>query len=296
MGLYYDPTFVDRPGMFGMLLPNKKATEENRLILCPSGGGRSPFWSFSTNQIPNLNFVSIDSAQCFPLFTYSEDGTHRQENVTPKARTLFQIFYDEDSITREDVFCYVYALLHHPVYRQRFAEILKRNLPRIPLVAADGSLHPPPKPGKEDHRKRSKKDAAVFHAFAKAGRKLADLHINYESATNFPLDQIENEEVPLNWRVEAMKLTNDKSAIVYNDFLTLSGIPPEVFDHKLGNRSALEWVVDQYQVIKDEQDNIISDPNRANDDKYIINLIEKVITVSLETLKTINSLPGLTCK
>src|SRR5947209_6685720 len=132
-----------------------------------------------------------------------------------------------------------------------------------------------------DHN--SKASAKLFQSFAKAGEKLADLHANYESAPEFKLKRIENKEAKLDWRVEAMKLTKDKSAIIYNDFLTLSGIPPEVFDYRLGNRSALEWVIDQYRCTRDEQGNIASDPNRMDDEQYIVRLIGQVITVSLET-------------
>jgi predicted helicase len=105
------------------------------------------------------------------------------------------------------------------------------------------------------------------------------------------LQRIENKEVKLDWRVEAMKLTKDKSAIIYNDFLTLSGIPPEAFDYKLGNRSALEWVIDQYRVTRDEKGNIASDPNRMDDEQYIVRLIGQVITVSLETINVVRGLP-----
>jgi len=292
--IYLERPAVDAPGLQFEFFPTRKVELENTILSLSDAGLRSPFSCMACHLIPDMHLcASTDAFQCFPLFTYSEDGKHRQDNVTPKARTLFQIFYDDDSITREDVFYYVYALLHHPAYRQRFVENLKRDLPRIPFVAADGSLHAPPEPGKEDDRKPFKKDAAVFHAFAEAGRKLAGLHINYESAKKFPLDEIENKDVPLNWRVEAMKLTKDKSAIVYNEFLTLSGIPPEVFDYKLGNRSALEWIIDQYRVTKDEQGNIVSDPNRADDEKYIVRLIGQVITVSMETMKLVKSLPTL---
>jgi predicted helicase len=105
------------------------------------------------------------------------------------------------------------------------------------------------------------------------------------------LQRQENKEVKLDWRVEAMKLTKDKTAIIYNDFLTLSGIPPEVFDYKLGNRSALEWVIDQYRVTKNDHGNISSDPNRLDDEEYIVRLIGQVISVSLETQKVVSSLP-----
>jgi predicted helicase len=144
---------------------------------------------------------------------------------------------------------------------------------------------------KPDHNPKA--SAKLFHALAAAGKKLADLHVNYESVEEFPLQRMENNEVPLNWRVEAMKLTRDKSAIIYNDFLTLAGIPPEVFEYKLGNRSALEWVIDQYRVARDEKGNIASDPNRLDDEQYIVRLIGQVVTVSLETLKVVESLPAL---
>jgi thiamine monophosphate kinase len=124
-------------------------------------------------------------------------------------------------------------------------------------------------------------------------KKLAELHTGYESAKEYPkLHRKENKALPLDWRVERMKLTPDKRAIQYNEFLTLEGIPPEVFDYKLGNRSALEWVIDQYEVSTDKQSGIESDPNRPDDEQYIVRLIGQVITVSLETLKIVESLPA----
>ena len=124
-------------------------------------------------------------------------------------------------------------------------------------------------------------------------KTLADLHVNYESAKEFPLQRQENKEVKLDWRVEAMKLSKDKASLFYNDFLTLSGIPAEVYDYRLGNRSALEWVIDQYRVTKDDNGNIASDPNRLDDEQYIVRLIGQVITVSLETVKLVKALPAL---
>ena len=111
------------------------------------------------------------------------------------------------------------------------------------------------------------------------------------SAKKFPLQRQENKAVKLG--VEAMKLSKDKASLFYNDFLTLGGIPPEVFEYRLGNRSALEWVIDQYCVTKDEHGHITSDPNRLDDEQYILRLIGQVITVSLETMKMVKGLPGL---
>ena len=142
---------------------------------------------------------------------------------------------------------------------------------------------------KPDHDPKA--SAKLFHAFAAAGRKLAELHVNYESAKEYKLKRAENKEVKLDWRVEAMKLIKDKASLFYNDFLTLSRIPPEVFDYRLGNRSVLEWVIDQYRVTKDDNGNIVSDPNRLDDEQYIVRLIGQVVTVRLETVKVVKGLP-----
>jgi predicted helicase len=135
----------------------------------------------------------------------------------------------------------------------------------------------------------------VFHAFAKAGKKLAELHVNYEQQKEYPLEKVENREAEekLDWRVEAMKLSKDHATLFYNDFLTLTGIPREAFDYRLGNRSALEWVIDQYRVTKDEHGHITSDPNRADDEQYIVRLVGQVVTVSVETVKFVKTLPAL---
>ena len=296
LALYYDSLFVDRPGQFAGVFPSKKPAKDNSVILVPSTGGRSPFWCFTSDTIPNLNFVSIDSAQSFPLLTFSEDGKNHNDNITSQAVTRFQNHYDDDSIKRLDIFHYVYAILHHPAYRARYAENLKRELPRIPLLAAgvvsaplDGTANT----GDERTAKEIKQDCEAFRAFAKAGKKLAGLHVNYEEQPEFPLQRLENKEAKLDWRVEAMKLTKDKSAIIYNDWLTLTDIPEEVFDYRLGNRSALEWVIDQYRVTRDADGEIVSDPNRLDDEKYIVRLLGQVVHVSVETLKTIGKLPEL---
>ena len=99
--------------------------------------------------------------------------------------------------------------------------------------------------------------------------------------------------LPIDWRVEKMRLSKDKTQIKYNDFLTLTGIPSEAIEYRLGNRSALDWIIDQYQVSTDKRSGITNDPNRLNDEEYIVRLIKQVITVSLETVKIIKSLPDL---
>jgi len=303
MEIYYDAVFVDRPGKFEEIFPNTKTRHENKCICLTAPGSEKPFLTLAANGFVDLHFAAFGcGTQCFPLFSYSEEGKRRHDNITLQARTLFQIFYDDDRINYADIFHYVYAVLHHPFYRTRFVENLKRDLPCIPFIgiaAAEKTVRLFPLAAvkkmqgdaKPDHNPKA--STRVFQAFVAVGKILADLHVHYESAKEFKLERRENKEVPLDWRVEAMKLTKDKSAIIYNDFLTLAGIPPEVFDYKLGNRSALEWVIDQYRVTRDEKGNIANDPNRLDDEQYIVRLIGQVITVSLETLHVVESLPAL---
>ncbi len=131
----------------------------------------------------------------------------------------------------------------------------------------------------------------MFWAFVKAGRDLANLHVNYEQQREYPLERVEKGQ--LNWRVQKMRLSKDKTTLVYNDFLTLKGIPAETYEYRLGNRSALEWVIDQYQVSTDKRSGIVNDPNRADDPEYIVRLVGQVITVGLETMKIVKALPPL---
>ena len=212
----------------------------------------------------SLDFA-FEKAQNFPFYTYTEDGSNRTENITNWTLTHFQTHYKDTTITKWAIFYYVYGLLHQPDYREKYAANLKRELPRLPM-------------------------AADFWAFSKAGEKLADLHLNYENQEPYPLKIIENPKVPFSLKVEKMRLSKDKTKLIYNDFLTLEGIPKEVFEYKLGNRSALNWVIDQYRVKVDKRSGIVNNPNREDDEGYILELVKKVITVSLETVEVVGGL------
>ena len=235
----------------------------------------------ATNRITDLHFVGAGcGSQCFPFYIYDEDGTNRRENVTDWALEHFREHYGDDTITKWDIFYYVYGVLHHPGYREKFADNLKRELPRIPLA-------PPLEAGDE----RSKPGSG-FRAFAKAGKQLAKLHIEYESLEPWPLKWIETLGEPLSYRVEKMRLPKDKKSIAVNDSLTLAGIPPEVFEYRLGNRSAIEWVIDQYRVKEDKRTGIRSDPNNSDAPEYIVRLVGQVVRVSAETVKIVAALPA----
>jgi hypothetical protein len=136
-------------------------------------------------------------------------------------------------------------------------------------------------------------DLALFQALAKAGQRLAEIHVQYEQQPEYKLTKTEKKGEKLDYRVTKMKLSKDKTSLIYNQFLTLSGIPKETYEYRLGNRSALEWVIDQYQVSTDKRSGITNDPNRDDDPTYILRLIGQVTTVSLETVKIVRSLPSL---
>ena len=218
--------------------------------------------------IPDLNFYA-DPQQSFPFYVYDEDGTNRRENITDWALGQFRQHYGDDGIGKWDVFHYVYAVLHHPDYRERYAANLKRSLPRLPF-------------------------APSFRPFAEAGRRLAELHVHYEDQPEYPLKKIEDPDLPLDWRVEKMKwLDKEKTTLQYNAFLTLGGIPAEAHRYRLGNRSALDWLADQYRVKTDKRSGITSDPNRADDPSYIVRLLGQVTHVSVETVRLVEALPAL---
>ena len=269
LNLFFDRVLNQRVHVFPSIFPTPETEKENRVICVPSIGGRTDFWCYLANVIPNLTINAIDGNQCFPFYTYDEDGTNRRENITAWALAQFQTHYQDDTISKWDIFHYNYGILHHPDYRERYQANLRRDLPHIPF-------------------------AKDFWGFAEAGAKLAAIHVNYEDQDEYDrLKFIQTPDVPLNWHVEKMKLSKDKTSLVYNDFLTLDGIPPEAFEYRLGTRSALEWIVDQYRVKTDKRSGILNDPNRADDAQYIVKLIGKVITVSLETVEIVNKLPAL---
>ena len=269
--LYFDHFWNERRYQQHRIFPTSAAELENRVIIVSDHGFRSGFNTLMTNLISDLHTLAAsDSFQCFPFYTYNEDGTNRRENITDWALAQFRTHYGDDTITKWDIFHYNYAVLHHPDYREKYQANLKRDLPHIPF-------------------------AQDFWGFANAGKALANLHVNYESVPKY--EKLELKETPntqrIDWRVEKMRFSKDKTQIYYNDYFTLVGIPAEAFAYQLGTRSALEWVVDQYRVKVDKRSEIVNDPNRADQPQYIVDLIGRVITVSLETVEIIGNLPAL---
>jgi len=288
--LYFDRFMVERVYQFPRIFPTRASEVEN-MVICVNLTSERPFTCILTNTITNYVVAGGFGCptRCFPFYTYAEDGSNRQENITAWAVKQFEAHYGPDLVvaaelqpplTREGplpelvegngsakkaIFFYVYALLQHPLYRERYQEKLKRELPRLPLVG----------------------DRQTFLTLVAIGQKLADLHLNYETVAEYPLTWVENKQVPWTWRVEKMKLTKDKTAIIVNRCLTLKGLPASAFEYQLGQRSALEWVIKQYQITTDQRSGITNDPNRADEPQYIVHLIGKVITVSVKTVELV---------
>ena len=188
-------------------------------------------------------------------------------------------------VSKDHIFAYVYGILHSPDYRERYATDLARMLPRIPEVTT----------------------AEAFYAFAEAGQKLLDLHIGYEQVEPYALEEVWSESAPAGdarWYVRKMKWAGtpkdkDRSAIVVNEWLTLRGIPEEAHRYVVGPRSALEWLLDRYQVRTDSASGIVNDPNdwglelEPPQSDYIPQLVKRIVRVSIETMRIVDGLPPL---
>ena len=261
--LYFDRLMNQRVYVFPSIFPTPETEQENRVICVSGTASNKPFQTLIVDKIPCIDL--LEKTQCFPFYLYDEDGTNRRENITDWALSHFRAHYADDTITKWDIFHYNYALLHHPEYRETYQVNLKHDLPHIPF-------------------------APEFWRFVDIGRALAELHVNYEN-----LDVLPNliETPPLNWRVEKMALSKDKTSLRYNESLTVTDIPSEVFDYRLGTRSALEWVVDRYRVKPDPNGSgIIADPNGV-DAQYIVRLVGQVMHVSVETVRLVGELSPL---
>ena len=277
--LYFDNVFIHRPAIANRYFPT--ATADN-LAICVSGiGAGKDFSALMADCVPNLHF--LDTSQCFPRHTYLENqnGNHTKiDNIPAASVTLFQKHYDDSTINGDAIFCYVYGILHNADYKTKFAADLKKTLPRIPFA----------------------KTVADFRAFAQAGKKLGELHTGYENVAPWPLKIIEENAQPDNpnyYRVEkAVKIKyaskTDKSKIIYNHNIRLENIPPEVQEYTVNGKPALDWIIDRYQVKTDKDSQLDNDPNQWSEDpKYILDLICKVVRVSVETVKIVKGLPAL---
>ncbi|WP_420196519.1 type ISP restriction/modification enzyme [Mycobacteroides abscessus] len=279
------------------------SNHQNVGILLTGPASHFEFTPFITDLLPNLHL--LDTGQFFPRWTYQkvesdsntlefdtvsgepdEYGYRRVDNITDGILALYRESTG-DQVTKDEIFFYVYGLLHDPAYRETYAADLTKMLPHIPTP---------------DSRER-------FEQLAAAGRALSDLHIGYESIEPYPVTvQLKPGADPDSrdtWRVsklkwakrkdpETSKNVDDRTTLVYNAKVTISGIPENADRYMLGPRSALAWIIDRYQVKTDKASGIVNDPNvwcdEHDDPRYIVDLIAKVTTVAVETMKIVDGL------
>ena len=275
-------------------IPTLYPTSNNKNIcICVTGIGVSKdFTSLVSNYIPDLQL--LQNGQCFPLYYFvkKEDNIGdlfedyneqyiRRDGITDFVLEQCKSRYSH-KVTKEDIFYYVYGLLHSNEYRTQFAADLKKMLPRIPLVDIPND----------------------FFAFSKAGRELADLHLNYESVPPYPGVEVIGEEIG-NFHVDKIIFAKkdgeiDKTTLIYNSGIKIANIPLEAYDYVINGKSAIEWIMDRYQVKVDKDSDIKNDPNdwglEHNNPRYILDLILSIITVSMKTNEIVKNLPKLDLK
>lgn len=317
--LFYSKELNERTYQQPKLFPMGTGMKTGNLLIQFSGIGSASFSCLITDLIPNYDRLS--KGQCLPLYWYEEKqvGTMlfdendyvvssgqtslfgdeatrpektytRHDAITDEAIKVFRDVYPHAfpkrykkdggiELNKTDIFYYVYGILHSPEYRKRFESNLKKELPRIPL-------------------------AADFARFSEAGRKLARLHLDYEAVD--PWASIVEDGDSVNpGRTVKMKFGphkkdeehpkgQDMTVLKVAENMTLRGIPLEAYEYVVNGRSAIGWLMDRYQVRKDKASGIINDPNDYSDDpRYIVDLVERVVTVSMETIAIVNELPAL---
>ena len=293
--LYFDAMFNHRVARMPRLFPT---VEADNLVISVSGiGSRAGFSALMSDRIANMD--TIEKGQCFPLHLYepatgeddlfardAPEGYTRRDGITDAGLAHFAGHYPGEDIGKEDLFHYVYGLLHSPDYRARYADTLTKQLPRIPRV----------------------RSAADFRAFVQAGRALGALHVDYETAPPYPvgyeggallLDTFGDAD----FRVERMKFAGrrgaqDRTTVIYNPKITLTGIPLDAYDYIVNGKPALEWVMERQSVRTDKASGIVNDANRyatetVGDARYPLMLFRRVVTVSLETMRIVRALPRL---
>ena len=246
----------------------------NRGICVPGRGTMVPFTTLMVDRMPDLHV--LPNPQCFPMFRYEMIGgvVQRFDNITDWSLRTWQDCYDNETIIKDDIFYYVYGVLHSQVYRDRYKNNLNKQIPRIPIVSKF-------------------KD---FYDFSKAGRKLGDIHCEYETCDKYPLGiQPVSDDSTIDFRItkRPMKwVDRDKSILQINDSVRLTGFPPESHRYIVSGRSLVGWFVDQYRIKKDKYSGIENNPNGwFGKPEDIKSAIERVVFVSVETMRIVDSLP-----
>ena len=291
--LYYHRPFIESPGLWNKLFPTP---HHKNLVICVTDGSKQS--CLIADSLPDLHFIG--DSQCFPLYWYEENkgepevslfGTSNEERWTQRdgitdwcLQEVRSRFAGAQSLTKEDIFYYVYGLLHSPDYRERFADDLRKTLPRIPIVER----------------------AEEFIAFSKAGRRLAQLHLHYEDYAH-EAEGVEVDERDYTaadeyayYAVEKMRFPkkDERHTIIYNGHIAIHNIPAEAYDYVVNGKSAIEWVMERYAVTIHKDSGIKNDPNlwarEQGKPRYILDLLLSIIHVSVETQRIVAELPKLT--
>lgn len=298
---YFDRALIHIQGQSPNFFPTPST--DNLGFTVTGAASHYDFAALMSAQVADLHL--LDTGQFFPRWRYEStdsegmldlggggdviDGYRRIDNITDDALASFLTAYPGQPITKDDIFFYVYGLLHSQTYRETYAADLKKMLPRIPFVTD-------------------------FTGYAEAGRRLSELHLGYETVERYPLtglDAMPNGD-PYTWFAVGEKKMRfgkptaeqkeagekaDRSVIHFNDRITVSGIPEAAYRYMLGSRSAIEWIIDRYYVKTDKTSGIVNDPNdwsrEVEDPRYILDLLARVVTVSVETMKIVDGLPPL---
>lgn len=299
--VYSERSIIEYPAIRERFFPTLQ--HQNLAICVNMVGGRLDFSTIITDHLPDLHIMS-DGCQCFPLYWYEENKSVQTQNLFGEESSerwtqrdgitdwfLTEVrsrFSGAKNLTKEDVFYYVYGLLHSPDYRERFADDLRKALPNIPIV----------------------EQVDDFMAFSKAGRALADLHLSYEDHAHkagvivSEMHDVDSKDTERNfeyYRVEKMRFPSNAQkgdTIIYNSNIMIQNIPAEAYDYIVNGKSAIEWIMERYAVTTDKKSGIKNAPNlwslEQEQPRYILDLLLSIIHVSLETQKIVGTLPKLT--
>ena len=278
--LYFEKIFIHRPYQIPKLFPDPQS--KNLIICVPGIGSTKDLSVLIVDSIPDVQLQY--NGQCFPLYYYekndsqqsdlyasSQDEYIRHDGISDFALNLAKEL--NPKISKEDIFYYIYGFLHNPEYRTRFAADLKKSLPRIFFPAT----------------------YEEFKKYRKAGHNLAKLHLNYESGPLCPSVIVSGCEHG-NFKVDKMRFIakDDKRTIIFNNDITIENIPQEAYNYVINGKSAIEWIMERYAVTIDKNSKIVNDPNQWSEDpRYVLDLLLRIIQMSLETLKIVNKLPKL---
>ena len=290
--LNFNPSFIARVRQIPEIFPLQQIDNYGISIAAPPAG--SAFHTLMTNTIPDQHLTG--DTFYFPRYHYApaqaltnpldpeNPESERVSNVNPEAVVQFREYYDDPDITDDDLFYYVYGMLHCQQWRETFADDLSKTPARIPMAMTTDD----------------------FRAFVEAGRELADLHVDYESVEPYELDEVHapgwDAHAPDAYRVEKMSYAGrrpnlDPTRIIYNAGITLAGIPEHAHEYRLGSRSALDWLIDRYQVTTHKASGIVNDPNdwatEHDEPRYILDLVKRITTVSVRTVEIVRNLPYL---